>query len=89
VFARGTFGTRRTRQTTTFATTAIGGGVRNWTTAVLSTRAVAGWRLWHVFQVADLAPDVLGGALAELHLVLHLVSDVAHIVVHHGQRDAH
>jgi len=40
------------------------------------------------FDVANFRPDVFGGALAEGDLVVHLVADLVHVVVHHGKRHA-
>jgi len=42
-----------------------------------------------LLQLVDLRPDILSAALAELDLVLHGLLDVVHIVVDHGQGDAH
>jgi len=40
-------------------------------------------------EVVDLRPDVLGGALALAQLAVHGVADVLHILVEHGQGEAH
>jgi len=40
-------------------------------------------------QVVDLRPDVLGGALALAELSVHGVAHVLHILVEHGQGEAH
>ena len=41
-----------------------------------------------VLEGVHVVPDVLGGALARVELVVHLAAHVVHVVVHHRQRDA-
>jgi len=58
------------------------------TVAGLTAGSVVGGALRDGLEVVHLTPDVLRTALAELHLVVHLLADMLNVVVDHGKRDA-